>query len=249
MAIPRNPPGASEARGGWRPYDILFVTIGLLGTGVFFHLALMLLAGDWDFWTDWKDRQWWPLLTPAVTIFVASIAQYLAWAQLRIPSGATVAALSGFLFAYSSRIFQFGGWVGFPLNFVWPAGFILQAILLDVILLRTRSFLVTGMVGGFLWGFLFLASNWVAVVPFWQPVETAAGVLTVADLQGMEYLRTQTHEYLRLVESGILRIYAGDPAPFVMIFAGFLSAGVYFLGHLFGRVAMSASGKAVKRIP
>ena len=75
---------------GFRKYDILFILIGFLGTGVFFHLTLMLLAGDWDFWTDWKDRQWWPLLAPTVTLFVASVAQYLAWAQLRIPSGATV---------------------------------------------------------------------------------------------------------------------------------------------------------------
>lgn len=234
---------------GFRPYDLLFVIIGFLGTGVFFHLALMLLAGDWDFWTDWKDRQWWPLLTPPVTLFVASVAQYLAWAQLRIPSGATAAATAGLLFAYSSRVFQFGGWVGFPLNFVWPASFIFQAILLDVILLRTRSFLVTGFVGGFLWGFLFLAANWVSVVPFWQPVEAMDRVLTVADVQGIEYLRTQTHEYLRLVEPGILRIYAGDPAPFVMVFAGFLSVGTYFLGHLFGRAVMSASGRSLKRIP
>jgi len=38
---------------------ILFVTI--VGT---FHMHFDLLAGDWDFWLDWKDRQWWPIVTP-----------------------------------------------------------------------------------------------------------------------------------------------------------------------------------------
>jgi len=37
----------------------------LVGT---YHMHFMLLAGDWDFWLDWKDRQWWPVITPIVGI-------------------------------------------------------------------------------------------------------------------------------------------------------------------------------------
>ena len=47
-----------------------------------FHLHFMLTAGDWDFWTDWKDRRWWPLVTPVVLITFPAAVQYITWERL-----------------------------------------------------------------------------------------------------------------------------------------------------------------------
>ncbi len=47
-----------------RSIDLIYfpiLCILLVGT---YHMHFMLLAGDWDFWLDWKDRQWWPVVTP-----------------------------------------------------------------------------------------------------------------------------------------------------------------------------------------
>ncbi len=45
----------------------------LVGT---YHMHFMLLAGDWDFWLDWKDRQWWPVVTPIVGIMYCAALMY-----------------------------------------------------------------------------------------------------------------------------------------------------------------------------
>lgn len=233
-----------------RPYDILSIVGLFIGSGVLMHVTIMLFAGDWDFWTDWKDRQFWPLVIPFAGIIVPAMSSYITWTQVRLPIGATVTATAAYLFAYGSRVFQFGGWVGFPLNFVWPSVLIPGALVLDILLLRTRSFLLTGVVGGFLFGAIFLLANWPAILPFWQPVESMDRLLTVADLQGFEYLRTQTHEYLRVIEPGNLRIYAGDPALLVAVFAGFISIVGYAAGLAIGRVLMVGTmGKVLKKLP
>ena len=67
---------------------ILFVMAGA------FHLSMMLTVGDWDFWLDWKDRQWWPLVTPLLAITFPAAVQYVLWTNFRIPLGATVTVLA-----------------------------------------------------------------------------------------------------------------------------------------------------------
>ena len=47
-----------------RAYDYLILVLALFLLIGAFHLHVALTAGDWDFWVDWKDRQWWPLVTP-----------------------------------------------------------------------------------------------------------------------------------------------------------------------------------------
>lgn len=64
---------------------ILFVTI--VGT---FRMHFDLLAGDWDFWIDWKDREWWPIVTPITAIIFCAALQYYNWVDYRQPFGATI---------------------------------------------------------------------------------------------------------------------------------------------------------------
>ena len=58
-----------------------------------FHLHFQLLAGDWDFWVDWKDRQYWVTLTPIVAITFPAALQYVLWEKFRLPLGATLAII------------------------------------------------------------------------------------------------------------------------------------------------------------
>ncbi|MGE0178170.1 MAG: methane monooxygenase/ammonia monooxygenase subunit A, partial [Phycisphaerales bacterium] len=34
-----------------------FLTLGI-------QIQFALTAGDWDYWIDWRDRRWWPLVSP-----------------------------------------------------------------------------------------------------------------------------------------------------------------------------------------
>jgi hypothetical protein len=58
------------------------------------HVSRMLYFGDWDFWVDWKDKLWWPIIGPASALLVTSVGHYLAWHYLRLPLGATATNLS-----------------------------------------------------------------------------------------------------------------------------------------------------------
>ena len=42
-----------------RTFDWMVVFIAICLFMGAFHLHAMLTVGDWDFWTDWKDRRWW----------------------------------------------------------------------------------------------------------------------------------------------------------------------------------------------
>ena len=107
------------------------------------HVSRMLYFGDWDFWVDWKDKLWWPIVGPASALLVTSVGHYLAWYYLRLPLGATFAAVFVLIGAWISRIFSFYGLEYYPLNFVWPATTIPMALALDLILFWSRSYLIT----------------------------------------------------------------------------------------------------------
>ena len=94
----------------------------------------MLYMGDWDFWVDWKDKLWWPIVAPSGALVVTVVGHYLAWKFLRLPLGATFAACFGLLGAWISRVFSFYGLEFYPLNFVWHATTIPLALALDLIL-------------------------------------------------------------------------------------------------------------------
>ena len=86
-----------------------------------FHLHAMLMVGDWDFWTDWKDRRWWVTITPIALITFPAAVQTFLWEKLRLPFGATFCVLVLVLGQWASRIVNFYGWTYYPLNFTWPA--------------------------------------------------------------------------------------------------------------------------------
>jgi methane/ammonia monooxygenase subunit A len=191
--------------------------------------------GDWDFWTDWKDRRLWVTVTPIMCITFPAAAQYYLWGKLRLPFGATFTIL-GLLFGeWVNRYFNFWGWTYFPINFVWAATMIPGAIILDVILLWSKSFLVTAVCGGLGFGLIFYPGNWVMLAPLHQPVEYHGMAMTIADIQGYHYVRTGTPEYIRFVEKGSLRTFGKDVVPVSAFFSGFICVLVYFIWHFFGR--------------
>ncbi|MDI3313149.1 MAG: methane monooxygenase/ammonia monooxygenase subunit A [Mycobacterium sp.] len=200
-----------------------------------YHLNQMLFVGDWGFWADWKDRQYWPLLVPALGIIVPAAVQYIAWSQLRIPVGATLCAACLFLAVWISRWGSFHLWSHEPMNYTWAENFLLAGILLDVVHGLTRSYLMTSVFGGLMWGFFFWFFNFPALSPFLAPVDLHGSLMTVADTLGFHFTRTQTPEYLRIVEAGHLRALVSNITIVVSFFAGMMSAAVYWVGFLIGK--------------
>jgi len=231
-----------------RRWDLVFLVSALFLIMGGMHMNSMLFAGDWSFWVDWKDRQWWPLVTPAVNIVLPAAIQYIAWTKLRVPVGATVAALALVLAQWISRIGSFEWWAHLPLNYVWPETMVITAVLMDVTLLFSRSFLITSVVGGLFWGGLFWAANWPALAPFLQPVIYHGQVLTVGDVISFETPRSQGPEYLRMIEEGHLRALIGNVTAIVAFFAAMLSAALYWFGIAIGKFLGVATTKALFRL-
>ena len=55
-----------------RKWDLVFWVTAAFVVGAAADITKQLFAGDWDFWTDWKDRQWWPIITPFAIIIIGS---------------------------------------------------------------------------------------------------------------------------------------------------------------------------------
>jgi methane monooxygenase/ammonia monooxygenase, subunit A len=214
-------------------YLLLFAMFFIILGG--YHIHAMLTMGDWDFWVDWKDRRLWVTVLPIVLITFPAAIQALLWEKFRLPLGATIAIL-GLLFGeWMNRYFNFWGWTYFPMNFVWPTSLLAGAILLDIILLLSRSYTITAVVGGLTWGLVLYPQNWAFLAEFHQPVEYMGMLMSTGDIQGYQYVRTGTPEYIRMVEKGTLRTFGKDVAPVSAFFAGFISVVVYTLWHFVGR--------------
>lgn len=213
-------------------YIIMFVVFTIVLGG--YHIHFMLTGGDWDFWTDWKDRRLWVTVVPIVAITFPAAVQACLWSRYRLPWGATVCVL-GLLFGeWVNRYFNFWGWTYFPVNFVFPSQLIPSAIILDVVLLLSNSFTFTAIAGAMGWGLIFYPSNWPVVGPLHVPVEYNGMMMTLADLQGYHYVRTGTPEYIRMVEKGTLRTFGKDVAPVSAFFSAFMSILIYFMWHFLG---------------
>ena len=200
-----------------------------------YHIHYMLTGGDWDFWTDWKDRRLWVTVAPIVSITFPAAVQAMLWYRYRLPIGATVCVLALLLGEWINRYLNFWGWTYFPVNFCFPSNLVPGAIVLDVILMLGGSMTLTAVVGGLAWGLLFYPGNWPIIAPLHVPVEYNGMMFTLADLQGYHYVRTGTPEYIRMVEKGTLRTFGKDVAPVSAFFSGFVSIIIYFLWHFFGR--------------
>jgi methane monooxygenase/ammonia monooxygenase subunit A/methane monooxygenase/ammonia monooxygenase subunit B len=217
-------------------WDILIVLVLVPGFAALAHLTHMLTVGDWDFWADFKDRQWWPLVSPVVGIIIPAAAQYTVWRLFGLPGGATAACVLLVLVQWASRFLSFHGLSYFPLPFVAPATFIPLSLLLDVTLVLTRSFVVTSIFGGLAWGLLFQPANTPLFAAAWQPVTYHGDVFTLADVWGFEYIRSQTPAYMRIVESGHLRAFLEQISVVTAFTAAFLCIGGYWVGQLIPRV-------------
>jgi hypothetical protein len=89
LEIPPKPYTGEKARLS-RAYDYLILVLALFLIVGAFHLHVALTVGDWDFSVDWKDRQWWPLVTPLIMIICLAAVQAVLWSNFRLPMGATL---------------------------------------------------------------------------------------------------------------------------------------------------------------
>jgi methane/ammonia monooxygenase subunit A len=209
---------------------ILLVIIGS------YHLTMILTVGDWDFWLDWKDRQWWPIVTPLMGITFPAAIQYGLWKHLRLPIGATVCTVCLLLGMAITRWFSYHLWTNYPINLVLPATLIPGALLLDFVLLTSRSFFVTAILGGMLFAAVFYPANWAIFAPFHQPVEYNGSLMTLADVSGYSYIRPGVPEYLRIIERGVLRTYDTYATPLSAFCAAVLAVPLYGIWSYIGKL-------------
>jgi len=209
---------------------ILFVT--LIGT---FHMHFDLLAGDWDFWLDWKDRQYWVVITPFVAIMFCAATQYYLWVNYRQPFGATLCIVALLTGKWITIYFAWHWWSNYAINFVMPATLIPSALFLDIVLLLTRNFVVTGVVGAMGFALLFYPTNWAIFAHTHQPLVADGVLLSLADYMGFTYVRTGTPEYIRIIEVGSLRTFGGHTVWISAFFSAFLSILTYFIWWYMGK--------------
>jgi len=214
---------------------ILFVTI--IGT---FHMHFDLLAGDWDFWLDWKDRQWWPIVTPVTAITFCAAIQYYLWVNYRQPFGATLTILALLAGKWVTVVAAWWWWSNYPYNFVMPATLLPSALVLDIVLLLTRSRVLTAVVGAWLFAALFYPTNWALFAYSKTPLVVDGQLLSWADYMGFLYVRTGTPEYIRMIEVGSLRTFGGHSTMISAFFAAFASSLMYILWWQFGKFFCTA---------
>ena len=65
-------------------WDLVFWITAIFVVAGAADITKQLFAGDWDFWTDWKDPQWWPVITAFATIIIPSALQYIQWVGLAL---------------------------------------------------------------------------------------------------------------------------------------------------------------------
>lgn len=218
-----------------RKWDIMFWVTAAFVVGAAANITMLLFAGDWDFWTDWKDRQWWMTITPFATIIIPSALQYIQWRAWRFPTGATYTAVCLFACTWVGRIIQWKYFINMPINFVWSATWIPAGILMDFVLMQSRSFILTSLIGGAVWTMGMWVANYIMLAPFLQPTVFMGHTLTVADVQGIAYIRAQTPEYLRVIERGSLRTFLQEAQYVSLAFGTVLAVAGYWVGQFIGR--------------
>ncbi|HKF00345.1 MAG TPA: methane monooxygenase/ammonia monooxygenase subunit A [Actinomycetes bacterium] len=231
-----------------RKWDAVFWITAAFVVGAAADITKLLFAGDWDFWTDWKDRLWWPILTPFALIIIGSALQYIQWLAWRFPTGMTYTAVCLWAVATLGRWLQWGWFVHYPLNFVWPTTMVAAAIFADWVLMKTKSFVLTGLIGAIAFTFAWWVSNYVSLAPYLQPAQWMDRVLTLSDIQGISYVRSQTPEYLRIVEHGTLRSFLGEIQYVSLVFGATVAVGGYWIGQAIGRgLAIWPIGRFMKK--
>ncbi len=224
-----------------RMFDILVVAAVVFLFAGAIHLHVMLTVGDWDMFADWKDRQYWPLVFPISAIMFPAALQAVFWTFFRLPIGATVGATVLLLATWITRAFNWYVWAGFPFTMSIPSQVLAGAILMDVALLVLRNGLFTSIFGGFVFAFVFWPSNYAILAPYYQPVNHQGMMASVADMVGYAFTRSNTPEYLRIIERGTLRTFGGSVAWISAVFAGFICIFVHQLWWQLGLWASQAT--------
>ena len=93
---------------------VYFLPIAYLGVFATFHMHFDLLAGDWDFWIDWKDRQFWVTVTPIVEVMYPGAIMYYFWTFYRQPFGATLSITGLLVGKWITIVFAWYWWANFP---------------------------------------------------------------------------------------------------------------------------------------
>lgn len=220
---------SAEQMTAYRNIDLATLPLLFLLFGGISVFLFALTVGDWDFWMDWRDRRWWPLVTPFSLILLPAVLGTFMWLRFRLPIGATFATLSFLAASWASRYANFHDFAGFPLNFVSPSTWVGLGVIIDATLLISRSFYFTGFVGAFLFGLLTYTINWPIFAPFRIPIEYNGTMVTVADLMGYMYIRTAIPEYVRIIEESTLRTFGEAVTPLTAVFAGFVTILNYYL--------------------
>ncbi len=115
-------------------------------------------------------------------------------------------------------------------------------------LLKTKSFVLTSILGGMVWTLVFWTSNYMTLAPYLVPTQFMGHILTVADVQGIQYLRSQTPEYLRLVENGTLRSFLEETQYVSLVFGATLTVAGYWIGQAIARwLAIWPIGRFMKQ--
>lgn len=212
-----------------RTLDRLAVAIIFIAITAAFHLHYVLTVGDWDFWVDWKDRQYWVTLAPIILIFFPAAVQNVLWSNFRLPIGGTLCVAALTIGVWISRTFGFELWSYFPLSLVWPATMIAGGLILDAVLLLTGNWFFTAVIGGMAFGLVFYPVNWPIMAPYRLPMEIMNSLVSVGDYIGYAYTRTATPEYLRFIERGTLRTFGGHSAVVSAFFSGFVCILTYMV--------------------
>lgn len=213
----------------YRRFDGIIILILFMFFILGIQIQFTLTAGDWDYWIDWRDRRWWPLVAPfSLLLFIAPFT-YGIWARVRLPIMATAVTLLLCLVSWLSRYLNFYEFTHFPMSFVFPSTYIGLGILLDCALAISRSLLVSSVIGGGLFGALVYPINWSFMAPYKVPVEFNGMLMSVADLMGYQYIRTTTPEYLRIIEESTLRTFGGSVTPLTAVFSALCGMVIYML--------------------
>jgi methane/ammonia monooxygenase subunit A len=231
-----------------RKWDAVFWISAAFIVGAAANITLLLFAGDWDFWTDWKDRVWWPILTPFALVIIGSALQYIQWLAWRFPTGMTYTAICMWGLSTLGRWLQWGNFVWYPLNFVWGTTMVPAGIFADWVLFKSKSFIITSFLGSAVFSFTWWVSNYVMIAPYLQPAEWMDRILTLSDIQGIAYIRSQTPEYLRIIEHGTLRSFLGETQYVSIVFGMTVTIAGYWIGQFIGRMlAIWPIGRFMKK--
>ena len=240
-----------EQAGLARYFDFLVVAAAFLLFCGAFHLHVMLSAGDWDMFIDWKDRQYWPLIIPIDTIMFPAAVQAAFWYYFRLPIGATLCGVCLLTSVWIGTYSYWHLWTMFPIVLNVPSIIIAGCILLDVILLIFRRWIFVACIGAPLFALTFYPSNMAALTGYYVPVEHLGSMASMADVIGYTFPRSATPEYIRIIETGTLRTFEGTSVWVSGAFAAFVCIFLYMLwwqiGMAFSTVKTWSQSPKIKK--